>query len=986
MFDNYENNVVMLEGAYKKLKAYYYYDKSLLYIKRKIAYFESSKDTFLSTFSKLANGLKDNDSAYFESLYNQIGFIVLPKKLESRAGESNVIRSNVDHTKNISKVNFYIDAPIELLILDSLWMLLLGKIQSDNRCRSVYSYAGRFKKSLFNNKTKDLFLGIDFESNRCFEPYFNNYTRWRDKAFDTIKCEQNKSDLLMMSLDLKSFYYLVDFDFQNINFIFNGDARLQEFAELSKNLRSVYLRYTALIRKQKKGIPNTNNCVFPIGLLSPLVLREAYLSKFDSVLFKKLTPMYYGRYVDDILLVVEAPNMDNFSQKDYIEHFLIATNIVAPVGKENYKLVLHPNLKLQSEKINCFFFKLGSPNILLETYEDKIRVNSSEANLLPDVDILNHSFGNQAYDLSGVSGSNKIRDLRFLQSDNYSATRFVNGLKRLLKNTSIEAIKISPFLDEILEFYRDSQGIEYSNSWKSVFELFTLCRDKRRANQFYLNIKEYIKKLDFSMLEPDEIYTNSYKKLLRQLQRDMCNALDISMSLAVALDYNMGRARLLKDARVFRNCNLINHQLVSLPLLNYVLAQSQTAQSMIDLTAIKTIGNPNKDAYNTLDEFLLKWSPRFIHLEELYFLFFIYDFNSQKKRYINNHTWLFKKYLEINHMGSWAKPPVLCELSKAVEPSYATLLKINIDRNSSSKPCIGLVSTPINEGDALLAINNPEKCLTFKRKEQLFRILNTAKREQTHYLSFPEFYLPLAWLPEVWSFCKSNDVTVVTGLQYIASGDRAYNFTCIVEPTECSRWYRNALLLFREKLYYAPEEQELLARQGLGTVDCVSPFYYVVSEPSFEFSTILCFEFTDIYSRAALKGKVDALFVPQLNRDTNYFSSIVTATSRDLHCFIIQTNTSIYGDSRITGPFKTEMKNILQIKGGTNDVVIVGEIDVQRLRERQKSYREEISKIIQTCLNCSKRLHLKSNNPCENCKTTPGKSQIKGTPPNFYRK
>ena len=86
--------------------------------------------------------------------------------------------------------------------------------------------------------------------------------------------------------------------------MFNGDVRLDEFAELSKILKCAYLQYTTLIRKQKKGIPNTDNSVFPIGLLSPIVLRESYLNNFDRVLVTKLNPTYYGRYVDDILFVV----------------------------------------------------------------------------------------------------------------------------------------------------------------------------------------------------------------------------------------------------------------------------------------------------------------------------------------------------------------------------------------------------------------------------------------------------------------------------------------------------------------------------------------------------------------------------------------------------------------------------------------------------------------------------------------------------------
>ena len=53
MFDELKNNLFMLKGAYKKLKSYYYYDKSLLYIKKKIALFESTKESFNDTMYKM---------------------------------------------------------------------------------------------------------------------------------------------------------------------------------------------------------------------------------------------------------------------------------------------------------------------------------------------------------------------------------------------------------------------------------------------------------------------------------------------------------------------------------------------------------------------------------------------------------------------------------------------------------------------------------------------------------------------------------------------------------------------------------------------------------------------------------------------------------------------------------------------------------------------------------------------------------------------
>ena len=42
----YEQMKSMLQGAYKKLKSYYFYDKTLLFIKKKIAEFESDDGCF----------------------------------------------------------------------------------------------------------------------------------------------------------------------------------------------------------------------------------------------------------------------------------------------------------------------------------------------------------------------------------------------------------------------------------------------------------------------------------------------------------------------------------------------------------------------------------------------------------------------------------------------------------------------------------------------------------------------------------------------------------------------------------------------------------------------------------------------------------------------------------------------------------------------------------------------------------------------------
>ena len=85
----------------------------------------------------------------------------------------------------------------------------------------------------------------------------------------------------------------------------------------------------------------------------------------------------------------------------------------------------------------------------------------------------------------------------------------------------------------------------------------------------------------------------------------------------------------------------------------------------------------------------------------------------------------------------------------------------------------------------------------------------------------------------------------------------------------------------------------------------------------------------------------------EYNKDINYFSNIVESSSRDIHCYFVQSNNAKYGDNRITQPSSTVDKDILKIKGGDNPTILVGKIDIKNLREFQlKGY--ELQKDIGT--------------------------------------
>ena len=220
---------------------------------------------------------------------------------------------------------------------------------------------------------------------------------------------------------------------------------------------------------------------------------------------------------------------------------------------------------------------------------------------------------------------------------------------------------------------------------------------------------------------------------------------------------------------------------------------------------------------------------------------------------------------------------------------------------------------------------------------EIMKLIVEAKRNNAKYIIFPEFCIPYTKICKIVKFCKKNKISLISGLTHYIDNNKAINFTAIYD-------HHTGIFLLKRKNYYPYDELATLSFKGISP-SIVQPYYIVVKNEHIKYSTMTCFEATNIMDRALLKDKINLLFMPVYNKDTNYFSSIISSTSRDLSAFIAQSNNSEYGDSRITAPCDTIHKEIVQVKGGINNYVVVGELDFEGMFNKHKEMDEFLDEI-----------------------------------------
>jgi hypothetical protein len=980
----------LIKVAYKKYKQSVYFEQLNLFQKKELADFESSDD-FQDRLDKIAlmieNLQKDSQNGIklFDSYIEKIGYNLLPKTVKTKEDK---LREEIKRNENgknpdehfltnqkssdeyyLEGVNFFIDAPIELHLVCVIWVMKAGVIL--DRELSDSCFGSRLNESLFNK---------DDRSSHLFKIYNSQYQKWRNDALTTAEriLEEDKQDVAILSLDFKQCFYCINTDFKKIREVLEkriNPEKERNFAiKLTNILEKIHQRYKNKIRPlfyhSHEHIPN-HVLPLPVGLASSSLLCNWHLKELDKKIEKVVKPEYYGRYVDDILIVMKNPPI---TSENKIENFMDITFCKTKIlefdkTKGSYFLVNDKMMQIQEKKLILHFFLADHSHALLDDFIKKIEDNASAFFLLPD-DNLQYYINKTAYNILFDGSTNKWRNIIGIIENVTELSKNLTNIITGLTQSKIQKEDLIKISDQLFKFYKGKNFVSFCRTWEKIFSFTILTNQESEGAVFFYDVQETILKISKFFPETDnkmhecQLGNNpiAHQKILRKLKADLSQYLLLSISIPVGLlgadektyldkhetecyfrysfskDPRTDSKNISNYAKKIRNSNLIRHNYIAYPLINYTNYES----SLINWDRFEE--KFTQKSYKFISK-KLEFTPRFIHFDEYYLFQFLkhvlhgdnIDFESLEKKY-NEISHVYSNFpisIRKNHELSFKDYHENIEVIEHCVPKKYSML----DKRPSGKIKVGIANIKICDDDYNRSYyNGAVPNLSFKRQQELFSILNQAKKRNCDLLVLPESSVPYRWLPFFVKYARNHQMALIFGMEYWIvkkNMNIANNFIVSALPVKNKEKYKTCCLSIRCKNHYAPIEIEHLKEQNLIIPEIKNSRYDLFKWRGCQFSIYNCYEVSDIKHRAIFRSELDLLVACVLNKDTNYFSSIVESVVKDLHCYVVQVNCSEFGDSRVVQPTKTEQLNILRVSGGDDPTVLTAELDIQKLREFQ---------------------------------------------------
>lgn len=545
----------------------------------------------------------------------------------------------------LEKCNYMIDAPIEIHIASELWVEMVGTKLSP--CFKKYNYANQLNVSEGDEtKIKNSIM--------LFKPYFIGYQKWRDEALDEAKRLLDKgNDVTILSLDIKRYYYSARINMQDVITELSKSETEQEDEQqvqflniLLQLIHSCYQkqveRYLDDDCKSNEQDEQKHRYVLPVGLVSSALLANYYLYKFDRHVVEAIAPSFYGRYVDDLIFVFKnrpvedtssVPTadsngcnpVDNFiiryfcssgvlvrmelgknGNKEDSENISYAVNVSGKsldetlrkqIAEKKFDVSSLGHLRIQMKKAILEYFDNKESHAAIDIFMRNLSKNRSEFRFLPNEEIINEEFDNEAYQLLYKDSVNKIRNMQEFKQDKYGAAKylakqiFLSKLKDNEQNAEFKKMK-KLVAQQLLVFFKGKNALSMYVLWERVASYFVLNQDAESLASFYINIFGAIDKLTWTGCQKQE--NQDEKEAVQEREQieirlklhDILN-LAIAMPLALNPSFKLDKVRpdigtIIKEyACKFRRSNMFRINYVGLLGINLT---SALLDDKIDLT------------------------------------------------------------------------------------------------------------------------------------------------------------------------------------------------------------------------------------------------------------------------------------------------------------------------------------------------------------------------------------------------------------------
>lgn len=970
-----------LLNAYKKVKIDIFYDRN----NDDLIPFVEFESNLIGNLNEIQKALNSRNMEFFLNEEVIGSYSVALKEVDFKfSKELGFIVNDFEKAKKAENCNVkwrYVGKNSVIFhVISSLWIEKIGRYFDGELSDSCYGC--RINYSMGDNSKVSFDTNGDFPIHGNFKPYAYDYKQWQSRALKVSLDAINKDkNIAVFSTDLKSFYHSINPEV--LRSLFENNKFNNHFINDLLCEMLIYWDRTVKNKIKKLGfvLPNEETAGIPIGLSASKVIANVVLQSLDKSILSNLTPLYYGRYVDDILLVFD--NSFNFQTKQDVWRVFSkgVDEIILNFGNDNSEIVRYQENSLISfvfseEKTKLFTFSSKSGSIALEALEKSMNDNSSEWRLMPDGEGDLESLNT---DIINSKGGCDERVNSFSKFDGVSVQRFkfalrLRNFESLVVNFSEEVWgkDLDSFYETIIEHVFTPQSLgKYIRYFPRIFGLLTFANRTELFQKVSNRYNECWRLIESKYIA----YDNSDDRGNHQRRHNVI--IELEKYYSNLISENIKCSFPLTESNINRSINAhnnfytyeneyLNHldiffsdfHRVPLKRMFFDSKYKHIYQNVFKNKKLKEKNIVNQsnswaDSNNRLDNLLIELNIYSINSSNL--------FLSTRKLTPIELSLISKFYLDkereqlfnflLSYFGYDLEPPLNSEFHGISNFRY-----MDFGNESDEDPYIVLTNFSTQDKSWIANVREDDYEPDSHREIRLNRIVNDILKikKKIDYVVFPELSIPRQRMLDIADRFRTKGISLIGGVEYEISDDNNLLLNENFNPKNV-KYVRNQLfyaITRRESNYYSQfcilqdktipafhEERELFD-VGAKVLSPESETKFIVKHNSHFFSGMICNDLLNIDNRQPLRGKIDTLFVLEWNKDTDMYNHIVSTTSNDLHCFVAQVNNREYGDTKLRGPYKDKFRrDIAMIKGGDLDNFVLVKIEADALRDFQRYHR-----------------------------------------------